>query len=366
VTAPSVAAPSRPPAGARQGTDRKQESANLDLLRSLALLWVLAVHLFGFLGVIPQGSALMRVGQFGLRLFFVHTTLVLMRSLERRYRGEGWRDLFGNFLLRRCFRIYPLSVLIVLVTFAFRIPAANVGVWSIHHIAVGPGGLLANLLLVQNLTYTPSIVGQMWSLPLEMQMYVLLPALFLLARRAPSVRPLLVLWVAAVGLALVQPMISGRLSLGQFVPSFLPGIVAYRLAGTIRPRWPFVAWPLTLCALAAVFSLSLPEEHGWVLCLVTGLAIPRFKEPEQEWLRRGAQLVARYSYGIYLTHLFALWLAFVRLAALPMAGRWVVFLVMLIALPVLLYHAIEAPMIAYGARLADRWFARRASPAVAV
>jgi peptidoglycan/LPS O-acetylase OafA/YrhL len=319
---------------------------------------VLAVHVLGFLGILPPDSPLMRVGRFGLRLFFVHTSLVLMYSMARRYHGESWRAVFGHFIVRRCFRIYPLSMLVVLVVFLFRIPAAHVAAWSMQHIAVGLPGLLANLLLVQNLTYTPSIAGQLWSLPLEMQMYLLLPFLFLLVRRGLSTRALVGLWVGAVALTLVQPLISGRLSLAQFVPSFLPGVIAYRLSATRRAQWSGRAWPFVLCGLAAVYAVTESFEHGWVLCLLAGLALPRFQEIDQAWLRRVAHVGAKYSYGVYLTHLFAVWVGFMALAGLPMMMRWVVFLGLSIGLPVLLYHTIEAPMIRYGARLADRWFPR--------
>jgi len=339
---------------------RARDSANLDLLRAIALLAVLSVHILGFLGVIPAGSPLLRMGRFAVLLFFVHTSLVLMQSLARRYRGERWRDVFGHFLVRRCFRIYPLSILLVLVVFAFKIPAANLGVWSIHYVDLGLAGLFSNLLLVQNLTFTPSIVGQLWSLPVEMQMYLLLPSLFLLARRTTSVRPWLGLWVAAVALALVQPRISDRLDLGQFVPSFLPGIIGFYLTGTTRRRWPSWAWPVFLAALWVAYRFSQPYEHGWVLCLLAGLALPHFRELRHGWVRRAAHELAKYSYGTYLTHVFALWFAFVRLAALPLAARAAVFLVLLVSLPVLLYHTLEAPLIRYGARLADRWFPQRA------
>src|SRR6266566_6251920 len=190
------------------------------------------------------------------------------------------------------------------------------------------------------------------------------PSLFLLARRTTSVRPLLGLWVAAVALALVQPRISDRLDLGQFVPSFLPGIIGFYLTGTTRRRWPSWAWPVFLAALWVAYRFSQPYEHGWVLCLLAGLALPHFRELRHGWVRRAAHELAKYSYGTYLTHVFALWFAFVRLAALPLAARAAVFLVLLVSLPVLLYHTLEAPLIRYGARLADRWFPQRRDDAV--
>src|SRR5207302_4296539 len=256
-------------------------------------------------------------------------------------------------MLRRAFRIYPLSMLVVLVTFAFRMPAAEIGHATLHTIPVGVGGLIANLLLVQNLTFTPSIIGPLWSLPLEVQMYLFLPSLFLFVRRDMSVRPLLGLWAIAVVLGLLQPLVSDRLTIVSFIPSFFPGIIAYRLSATTWPRWPSYLWPICLAAVATLFVLSRPDLHGWVPCLLTGLAIPRFKEVSLVWVRRAAHLIARYSYGIYLTHVFALWLAFIGLAGLPAEVRWVIFLSALVGLPVLLYHSVEAPLLRYGARLAD-------------
>jgi peptidoglycan/LPS O-acetylase OafA/YrhL len=344
---------------------RPHESANLDLLRSVAVLCVLAVHVCGFLGLVPAGSALLRVGRFGVLLFFVHTSLVLMYSLERRWRGEFWRTVWLDFLTRRAFRIYPLSILVVLVVYGFGIPSGHVRLWNIEPILAGPGALVANLLLIQNLTFSPSIVGQLWSLPLEIQMYLLLPFLFLWVQRGVALRTLLAVWVLAVGLALMQPLVSDRLSIVRFIPCFLPGIIAYRLSRTVGVRWASAAWPVCLALLALGFILSGPDQTGWVLCLLTGLGIPRFAELRGVWLRRSAHLIARYSYGLYLTHLLALWLGFSGVHAIgggPLA-QWTVFVVTLIGLPVLLYHTIEAPLIRVGARLADRWFA---SPAASV
>jgi peptidoglycan/LPS O-acetylase OafA/YrhL len=97
-------------------------SRNLDLLRSFAVILVVGFHLAKFFN---WQSATLRVTDFGLlgvMLFFVHTTLVLMFSLERQSAGSR-TSLFVPFIVRRCFRIYPLAILIVRVAFLVLIPS---------------------------------------------------------------------------------------------------------------------------------------------------------------------------------------------------------------------------------------------------
>ena len=58
-------------------------SANLDLLRSIAVLLVLAQHLCRRLNIDQVGWMPTTWGVFGVLLFFVHTCLVSMYSLQR-------------------------------------------------------------------------------------------------------------------------------------------------------------------------------------------------------------------------------------------------------------------------------------------
>ena len=62
----------------------RRDSSNLDFLRSFAVLLVVSDHLMVYFGV-HEGSILRPrlCGLFGVFLFFVHTSLVLMYSLER-------------------------------------------------------------------------------------------------------------------------------------------------------------------------------------------------------------------------------------------------------------------------------------------
>ena len=58
-------------------------------------------------------------------LFFVHTSLVLMYSMQRSPLRGG--ALFRDFYIRRFFRIYPLSILTVLAAVALHLHADGRG-----------------------------------------------------------------------------------------------------------------------------------------------------------------------------------------------------------------------------------------------
>ena len=88
-------------------------SSNLDLLRSCAVLLVVVAHVIGVWRPddLP-GYHMQALGLLGVEFFFVHTSLVLMFSLQRLSASAPAHQL-TTFLVRRFFRIYPLSVVVV-------------------------------------------------------------------------------------------------------------------------------------------------------------------------------------------------------------------------------------------------------------
>jgi peptidoglycan/LPS O-acetylase OafA/YrhL len=102
-----------------------------------------------------------------------------MQSMERL--GLEGRALFSTFYVRRWFRIYLLSIFCVLSVYAFGIAPGIDQVprsWNVKE-------LFANPSLMQNLFYADSMVGGLWTLPLEVQMYVALPVLFVVFCNRP-------------------------------------------------------------------------------------------------------------------------------------------------------------------------------------
>jgi peptidoglycan/LPS O-acetylase OafA/YrhL len=341
-----------------------RDSRNLDFLRAIAVLFVLFDHTMQFFGHPALGRMKMSwLGGLGVSFFFVHTCLVLMASLERQRRKLSGLPLLWSFYLRRVFRIYPLCFFAVLAVALFDIPSRSISPGVVNHVPPSLGEVAANMLLVQNLTFHHDVIGVLWSLPLEMQMYLFLPFLFLFSDRFGWKR-VLALWILCVPLALLQPVApfpgAARLNIFQYFPRFVPGVLAYALTLRVAPRLPGWCWPVFLAGLTGASVLLPPRnESTWPICLALGAAIPFFREMPGGATARVSSLLARYSYGLYLTHVFCIWTAFVALDRLPFAARVAVFAVMVPGLPAILFHALESPFTKAGIALSARWTGRR-------
>lgn len=352
---------------------------NLDFLRAVAVLLVVFGHLTFFRGITAVGPFnLYEMGGLGVRLFFVHTCFVLMLSLQRQWKKQGGLNLFAEFMIRRIFRIYPLSVTTVLLVLMFRLPMAELQPW--HFLGSTPRWttILSNLLLVQRIGpgQRPSILGPMWSLPYEMAMYPLLPWLFLLLYSNKSIVRIVAVWLvttaSALALLFYPPQAANNVFL-LFVPCFLPGVIAYQLQRVNERKLPAILW-IALVLTIPMFYLHRYDPNfsmegwikSWLVCLALGLGIPFFTQISARWIAVSSHLIAKYSYGIYLTHFFSIWFAFEYLRnALPLVARLAVFLVLAAGLPVFFYHVLEEPMVKAGKRIGKHLEGERASVAAA-
>jgi peptidoglycan/LPS O-acetylase OafA/YrhL len=352
------------------------ESRNLDFLRSVAVLLVLVDHLFMAAGLAERFPLVYDMGRLGVLMFFVHTSIVLMLSLERAEERNGG-TLFGDFYVRRAFRIYPLSIVCVLLVCAFGVPQTPGGAPA----ARGVFQIIASLLLVQNVAGQLSVISPMWSLPLEVQMYIALPFLYIFARRH-STRDLLKLGCVAalIGLPFDRAFSMhvvrglGRLDILDYAPCFLAGVMSYRLSKNRTPTVSSRLWPVAVLGIVTIYLLwqtvfpdptnRMPAYREWVVCWILGALIPQFREMKLRWLRTASHYVAKYSYGIYLGQVPALWIGFTFWPQAASAFRWIVSIVLLAGIAVVSYHAIENPGIRLGKLVAGRFKSK--APRVAV
>jgi len=92
--------------------------------------------------------------------------------------------------------------------------------------------------------------------------------------------------------------------------------------------------------------------------LAIGLGVSFFREMRENALTRVTKRIARYSYGMYLFHYFAIWVGFVVFRAASKPVQAAIFIAVLGCLSVLLYHAVESPLIAAGGNISQKFMRR--------
>jgi peptidoglycan/LPS O-acetylase OafA/YrhL len=324
----------------------KNDLANLDILRSFAVLLVVVQH---FLMYAQHGVHTRFLGLTGVCLFFVHTCLVLMWSLERDPHT-------GRFYLRRLFRLFPLWLVVLSLVIFLKIPTAPIAApyWGYH--APSALELLANVTMTYNLWFGAKVVGASWSLPIEAQMYLVLPLLFFFVRSTRALWVLLVLDALVItsvwSSGIHNPLITT--SLATCIPYFLPGVMAYVLIKKTRPKFPAWIFPLVLISLTLLETYFGSVFWSSFFCLVIGLSLPFFHQVTWSPITKSCHLIARYSYGIYLTHIPAICVGMHFLQGHSLPLRLSTVLVTIVVASVALYHGVEAPMIRLGGKLAKK------------
>ncbi len=348
----------------------KSNYSNLDFLRSIAVLLVVIAHFWH--GCVDfhlcvysdaMNQLLHNMSFTGVMFFFVHTCLVLMLSLHR----APAMHRIKNFLIRRAFRIYPLCWAAILI--ALTAGLTDLPITLLH--SLGARGIVVNLLLMQNfIRSVPSIIGPLWSLPWEVQMYLLLPLFYFVLRRYEPWLPALPLWLGAAMLAFVatNSRFPRSFHAAVFLPMFIGGMVAYQLLnrqymlGGVTRKLPAFLWPYFVLALVVAQSVivgwkSFESPLGALLnaciCLVLGIAIPSFNDLSVRWIVWPAEKIAKYSYGIYLLHVPAMLIAFHAFTRLPLAIKTVAFLALTGLFAFASFHLIEDPLIQLGKRLTN-------------
>lgn len=371
------------PAGLSVQKPNHSLSMNLDLLRAVAVLCVFFSHILEWLDIKNGGHSLLgmaraaSLGEFGVVIFFVHTSFVLMGSLQRLEQSAVNKvSLILGFWIRRFFRIYPLAIFFVIVAVAFRVPVFP----GLPYVWLGWKAIVANLTLTQNLTRDLSLQGPMWTLPLEVQMYLILPLAYLAAHRAWRYRSML-LWMASLVLALTLPRINVRLNLFAYAPCFAAGILAFGLTASRKgtSRLPAWMWPAGIFLLLLLFRpFELPREHKVLFgavpkhkmlldsafSLALGVLYANVKEHRWGATQRFFHWTAEHSYGIYLSHIAVFWVAMDVMSHFSTWARVAVLVAGSIGVPAVLYATLERPLIQVGGRIAARLLRPRVASAV--
>lgn len=356
---------------------RSSSSADLSIeaLRGFAALLVVFTHYAHF---VMGHAGWLGVASTGVDLFFVLSGFVFAPYL----RDRTWD--VAPYLLRRLFRLYPLYVVALAVYVALKLPSPEA--W--RHLGVHLSMLHTTQSVEIAFFYNPAF----WSLPPEVEFYLVLP---LLARLVGRFGLHAVFWPALV-LRLLLAWHDGNVwadaSLQKIATVHLPGLLVEFLLGAwawrvlhagaagastaaSRARW-LIAAALLLALTTVLFgavATSAPATplQAWAGGLIGGLAalgyaalVASLAAAPSFWQNRprastAASWAGHLSYGVYLLHnaapplLGRLWPALggpaaaAACLALTLAAAW------------LAHVTVERPMRAWGRRLSRRLAASR-------
>jgi peptidoglycan/LPS O-acetylase OafA/YrhL len=344
---------------------------NFDLIRLLAALQVAVYHSIGFLGLLDAPGVRWVVSVIsifpGVPIFFVISGFLVSRSIER---AGSLREYFRN----RCLRIFPalwaalvLSIVVIgLDGPAVRLPAA-VGdwlQWSVPQLwgAQGSGG-------PQFVSpFTRPLNPSLWTIPIELEFYLLLPVLYALmprvSRRGNALLALLLVASGAISIALFHgsrigallpglridwlPPMSGQLP--PYLWMFLVGVLAQRNWPIVRPylvnrlRWWLPGYVL-LCFVAAKAHLYAGSQNITPLFLLPLAGVVLSGAMSQRGLSDALLRHHDISYGTYLYHMLVLdvliQLGLIRSLAWAAAG-----LAISLGLALLSWRYVERPCLA--------------------
>lgn len=291
----------------------KNRIYGLDLLRSLAILLVLFLHLGESVhGFPPLLKTLGSIGWAGVDIFFVLSGFLIGGLLFNGNHNLAVKEKLYNFWVKRWFRTLPLYLLVLFV-YGFIKPLAG---WEFT------GDLWSYFFFLQNFL-TPRDFVQSWSLCIEEQFYLVFP---LIAYLIPLTLKKRWLWFLPIVLSIVirwQIMasqgVNSETDLSYLIrfPSYthIDGILMGVLLAFYEKSWShfvqkYHQYIFYLSTLGFFISLSYYGKTPlgakaiscfFVLALFSAgmvssakfLAIPKFIQPIVYW-------IATLSYGIYL------------------------------------------------------------------
>ena len=302
-------------------------SRTIDGLRGIAAMAVIVQHCLEFTPLNKPDATIstpieylfangFNLGRFGVIVFFLISGFLIPSSIENQPRP------LVSFVVGRFFRLYPLywlSMALALVTvFALG--------WKIP----GVGQVIANMTMFQTLLGYENILDPYWTLLIEHFFYIFCIVIFLVGmlNSPPWMRRIMfasggLLILLAAGLMLAPQMKYAKyLSYIMYTGSFLFAMVVGHNVRLMQTRDAF-HFPWDILALffvvffflgaardvTAVYSILL-SPVSLFLSSTAALVVFLFALHFRAFTSRPFEYAGKISYGLYLFHGIALWIAY--------------------------------------------------------
>ncbi len=334
-------------------TPKQERLLELDVLRGLAALSVLAYHFTHRYGMIykhePGLWMNFRHAHYGVELFFMISGFVILMTLDKTRRGL-------DFIVGRFSRLYPVFWTTLAITFTL------VSLVGLPGREASFSDALANLSMVRGSFKFRYVDGVYWTLERELFFYVVMLALYWL-KGLRWIGPIVIAWI---GLSFVQYDIASFFGIQKtlfyawlklilntkYIHLFALGIAFY----CIHRRKPSV---LNYVILLLAYTKQW-VDHSWQTTLMLVVFSVPFVFIGRPWMKklswRPLVYLGGISYSLYLVHQnigYVVIRQMYRITDNPQLAIAVA-LVAVLSLAALIHHAVEKPSI----RLIRSWYGR--------
>ncbi|WP_448624888.1 acyltransferase family protein [Geodermatophilus sp. URMC 64] len=299
----------------------KGRRLDLDVIRGTAIVLALGWHFSG-----PSGNVVIDVLQWpgkqfgwaGVDLFFVLSGFLMGRIVLGEHARTGTFD-GRRFTVRRIFKLWPVLYLFLAVHALFGAEPLGSYLWQ-------------NALHVQN--YAGTSLSHLWSLAVEEHFYLALALLFpVFARRRGSLKLLAGILVGVLVAALVFRVTGSLAGVSETRLQWRTHFRVDSLAAGVLLAVASVRWPewfagllqrrrlwLGVTALGVGFLATVGKSGpvgstvGFTVAYLTAAAVLLLLYqaawvPRMRWVTAPMAALGRFSYGIYIWHVFAAQLA---------------------------------------------------------
>lgn len=338
-------------------TDRPpmQELRALTGVRGIAAWFVVFYHIrLSIAGLPTDLRDVFAKGYLAVDFFFLLSGFVIWLTWSNRIGNGGFASI-PRFLQKRIARIWPLHLVMLAVAVMLALVLRATGRADPQFVF---GELPLHILLLQNWGFTHALRWNdpAWSISTEFGAYLLFPLLVIAVdwRRLPSTALLAIAAALLVGLHLAMHADKlgadiSRFGLLRCLVEFTTGSIVCALWLRWRDQPGAIPCAVMLMMVLAVCwgagapeTLVVPALFALIL-MILALTSGRRGNPFEG---NTVHYLGEISYATYLSH-FILWkafkLAFVRDATAVPAGMIAVYLGLVLASSIVLYHLIERP-----------------------
>ena len=290
----------------------------LDGLRAFAAVAVMLFHFFNhwvspihdpLAAILPARTQFfLEHADLGVEVFFVLSGFVIAHSLLGKQVTPNYAR---TFILRRSLRLDPPYWVVIAMSLWLPYLLAPDAAKNLFSGFGGTAGVMVNMFYLPDLLWQPRIVGVAWTLCLEVQFYLALLFILVVASAMRTVlsdryqKIATVVMFTSCALLLAYSLHRwfewGKNDFGGRWFMFFTGVLAYWALVGLLDRRIFLGYLIAILALTAVF-----REPRASTTLITTLVIygSAFTGGLQSWLGgRIFQYLGRISYSLYLVHI---------------------------------------------------------------